>query len=82
MLICIDDLFSYNQNAFLKGWQINNCNILAHVLIKGFNKPRVYMKVDLWKAFDIVNRDWSIMFCIAWYSPTLGLNGSDNVFLH
>jgi len=57
----IDDLISLNQSAFLKGRQISDCTLLAHELVRDFNKPmgsRVCMKVDLKKAFDSVNREF------------------------
>lgn len=57
----INDLISLNQSAFLKGRQISDCSLLAHELVRDFNKPmgsRVCMKVDLKKAFDSVNREF------------------------
>lgn len=65
----IDDLISLNQSAFLKGRQISDCSLLAHELVRDFNKPmgsRVCMKVDLKKAFDSVNREfiYYILHCM------------------
>jgi len=58
----IGELISGNQNAFLLGRNINDCTSLAHELARDFKKKgggvKAGIKVDLKKAFDIVNRNF------------------------
>jgi len=46
----VEELISPNQTAFLKGGLISDCSLLAHEVIRDFNKPmgsRACLKVDL-----------------------------------
>ena len=55
----IGELISPNQSAFLKGRIISDVSLLAHELVRDFNKPmgsRLCLKVDLQKSFDTVDR--------------------------
>jgi len=48
--VVIKELISSNQHAFLEGRQICECSMLAHELIRDFNKShgkRACIKVDL-----------------------------------
>lgn len=59
--VVIKELISSNQHAFLEGRQIGECSMLAHELIRDFNKShgkRACIKVDLQKAFDCINREF------------------------
>jgi len=61
----VGELISPNQHAFLKGRQIGDCSLLAHELIRDFNKvlgKRACIKVDLQKAFDSIN--WEFVYFI------------------
>ena len=65
----VEKLISSNQNAFLKGRLISDCSLLAHEVIRYFNKPmgsRACLKVDLQKTFDSVNKEFvcSILHCM------------------
>lgn len=47
-----------SQNAFLPGWQITDCALLANEFIDVMRKvglPRISCKVDMKKAYDHVN---------------------------
>lgn len=52
---------SLNQIAFMKGRRVTDNVLLAHELICNYHRksisPRVVVKIDLMKAFDLVN--WS-----------------------
>ena len=53
----INDLISQNQSAFLHDGFICDATLLAHELVRDFNKPmgsRLCPKVDLQKAFEML----------------------------
>ena len=55
------ELISPNQCAFLKDRLISDASLFAHELARDFNNPigrRLCLKVDLQKAFDMVNREF------------------------
>ena len=57
----IGELISPNQNAFLNGRLISDVHVLVHELVRDFNNPmgsRLCLKLDLQKAFDMVNREF------------------------
>ena len=57
----IGELISPNQSAFLKGRIISAVSLLAHELVRDFNKTmgsRLCLKVDLQKAFDTLNKEF------------------------
>jgi len=63
----IEEFISPNQSAFLKGRLISDCSLLAHEVVREFNKPmgsRARLKVDLQKAFDSVNIIYFIFHCM------------------
>jgi len=50
----VGELITENQSALLKGRLICDCSLLAHELIRDFNKPmrsRACIEVDLQKGF-------------------------------
>jgi hypothetical protein len=56
-------LISENQCAFIPGRQIIENSLLAHELIRNFNrgcKNKVCIKIDIHKAFDKINRHFII----------------------
>lgn len=63
----IGGLVSLNQSAFIPGRQITDEILLAHELVRGFNRKsrshRVCIKVNLQKAYDSVNREflWKVL---------------------
>lgn len=56
----VGELITENQSALLKGRLICDCSLLAHEVIRDFNKPmsRACIEVDLQKAFDSINREF------------------------
>lgn len=59
----LTDLIAQNQNAFIKVRFISENSLLAHELIRDFNKPeadKMCFKVDLHKAYDKVNRNFVV----------------------
>lgn len=59
----LPDLISQCQSAFIKGRCISENSLLAHELIRNFNKKgaeKICIKVDLQKAYDKVNRSFII----------------------
>ena len=65
----VGELVSMNQHAFIEERMIGECSLLAHELIRDFNKEhgkRACIKVDLQKAFDSINRElvYYIMHCM------------------
>ncbi|XP_020266328.1 uncharacterized protein LOC109841800 [Asparagus officinalis] len=67
--LVIGELISKNQHAFLQGRHIGECSLLAHELLRDFNKnhgKRACFKIDLHKAFDSINREfvYYIMHCM------------------
>src|SRR4051812_3018432 len=57
----IGHLISPTQTAFIKGRSISDNILLAHELVRNFNKnygKRCCLKLDLRKAFDSVNREF------------------------
>jgi len=79
LLRVIRNLVSFNQNAFIKDRNISDCSLLAHELIRDFEKRLGHkcacFKIDLHKAFDSLNREfiYFLMFCMKF--PVLGLPG-------
>jgi len=58
--VVIGELMSHNQDAFINGRSISDCTLLAHELVRDFNKPmgsRLCLKIDMQKAFASINRD-------------------------
>src|SRR4051812_42774215 len=54
-------LISSSQSAFIKGRSITDNILLAHELVRNFNRKygrRCCLKLDLRKAFDSVNREF------------------------
>ncbi|XP_020243287.1 uncharacterized protein LOC109821515 [Asparagus officinalis] len=65
----VGELISKNQHAFLQGRHIGECSLLAHELLRDFNKnhgKRACFKIDLHKAFDSINREfvYYVMHCM------------------
>ncbi|XP_020258784.1 uncharacterized protein LOC109835211 [Asparagus officinalis] len=65
----IGELISKNQHAFLQGRHIGECSLLAHELLRDFNRnhgKRACFKIDLHKAFDSINREfvYYVMHCM------------------
>ncbi|CAN1182863.1 LINE-1 retrotransposable element ORF2 protein [Linum perenne] len=60
----LPSLISPAQTAFIKGRNIGYGILLAHELLKGYNRsgisPRCGMKIDLMKAFDSI--EWEFVF--------------------
>ncbi|KAJ6843969.1 uncharacterized protein M6B38_295315 [Iris pallida] len=57
----MQDLVSPNQAAFIKGRSIVEHSLLAHEMVRGFSRPggeKACVKLDLRKAYDMVNRDF------------------------
>src|SRR5436189_2955474 len=57
----IGHLISPSQSAFIKGRSISDNILLAHELVRNFNRKygrRCCLKLDLRKAFDSVNREF------------------------
>ena len=57
----LPQIISQSQSAFIKGRFISENSLLAHELIRDFNKKgadRVCLKIDLHKAYDKVNRQF------------------------
>ncbi|XP_020249670.1 uncharacterized protein LOC109827119 [Asparagus officinalis] len=57
------------KSFFSSGRQIGECSLLAHELLRDFNKKhgkRACLKIDLHKAFDSINREfvYYIMHCM------------------
>ncbi|CAN1793302.1 Transposon TX1 uncharacterized 149 kDa protein, partial [Linum perenne] len=61
----LPSVISRNQSAFVKGRLMGDNIMLAHELVKGYNRarisPRATVKIDLMKAFDSVNWDYLFM---------------------
>ncbi|KAL0361809.1 UNVERIFIED_CONTAM: Retrovirus-related Pol polyprotein from type-2 retrotransposable element R2DM [Sesamum radiatum] len=55
---CLDDLISPTQNVFVPGRRIGDNVMLAQELFMGYNQQRCALKVDLRKAYDIVEWDF------------------------
>ncbi|KAJ6817592.1 uncharacterized protein M6B38_410995 [Iris pallida] len=61
-------LVSRNQAAFIKGRSIAEHSLLAHEMVREFNKPggmKACVKLDLRKAYDTVNRDFLCQLMLA-----------------
>jgi hypothetical protein len=57
----MNELISYNQNAFIPGRVITDNSLLAFEMIRGFNRKKsnnLCLKIDLHKAYDKINRDF------------------------
>ncbi|KAL0401670.1 UNVERIFIED_CONTAM: LINE-1 reverse transcriptase [Sesamum latifolium] len=62
MQVVLDKLIDNSQNAFVPGRSISDNILLAQELLSGYNQkrlpPRCTIKVDLQKAYDMVNWDY------------------------
>ncbi|KAK4381007.1 hypothetical protein Sango_3009400 [Sesamum angolense] len=67
MQLVLEKLVDNCQNAFVPGRSISDNILLAQELVSGYNQkklpPRCTIKVDLQKAYDMVNWDYSWLFC-------------------
>lgn len=57
----MDDLITYNQNAFIPGKIIIENSLLAYEMIRGFNRKisnNIFLKIDLHKAYDKISREF------------------------
>ncbi|GKC61593.1 RNA-directed DNA polymerase, eukaryota, reverse transcriptase zinc-binding domain protein [Tanacetum coccineum] len=63
----LDTLVSMNQSAFIKERQIQDNIMVAQEVLKGYNRKgvakRCSLKIDIAKAYDIVNRDYMLVLC-------------------
>ncbi|GJQ95931.1 RNA-directed DNA polymerase, eukaryota, reverse transcriptase zinc-binding domain protein [Tanacetum coccineum] len=59
---CLDKLVSINQSAFVPGRLIQDNALITQELLKGYNRKsgprRCALKIDIAKAYDIVNWDF------------------------
>ena len=69
MLPLIGDLVSMNQYAFIPSRSISENVLLAQEIVrnyhKGIGKPRCTLKIDLMKAYNLVN--WEFLICCLHY---------------
>lgn len=73
----LPDLISECQSAFIKGRHISENSLLAHELIRNFNKPgadKMCLKIDLQKAYDKINRQFIIHVLHCMNFPTSLIN--------
>lgn len=57
----MNDLISYNQNAFISGRVITENSLLAYEMVRGFNRKnskKLCLKIDLQKAYDKISREF------------------------
>ncbi|KAJ9538795.1 hypothetical protein OSB04_031528 [Centaurea solstitialis] len=61
----LDGLISRNQSAFIPGRRISDNILMAHQLVSGYHKhsgpPRCAFKIDIRKAYDMVNWEYIII---------------------
>jgi hypothetical protein len=67
MIPLLDSLVSWNQSSFIPGRNIFKNVLLAQELVRNYHRkdgqPRCTMKIDLMKAYDLVNWDFTI-YCL------------------
>ena len=57
--LVLPDVIGMSQSAFIRGWDISNNMMLAHQLIKHYERntisSRTLIKIDICKAYDTLN---------------------------
>lgn len=73
----MNDLTSYNQNAFILGRLIFENSLLAYEMVRGFyrkNSNNLCLKIDLNKAYDKISRAFIHHMLLPMGFPTLIAN--------
>jgi hypothetical protein len=78
-------LISYNQNAFIKKICIHDNFVFIQQVIQDLHRkkvPALFIKLDIFKAFDMVN--WSYVISVLWgtSSSSFLINGEPGRKIH
>jgi hypothetical protein len=78
MLPIVDSMVSRTQSAFIPGRNIAENVLLAQELVRNYHrkdgKPKCTMKIDLMKAYSLVNWDFIIHFLFCFGFPLRFIN--------